>query len=96
MEWNYANKNHSTIINEKNGVVYLTFPKLAAAGVRHGFSTRMGGVSKGYLGTMNLSFTRGDREENVRENFAGLRTPSDSGRNSLCFPRRFMRQRFGK
>ena len=53
MEWNYANKNHSTIINEKNGVVYLTFPKLAAAGVRHGFSTRMGGVSKGYLGTMN-------------------------------------------
>ena len=69
MEWNYANKNHSTIINEKNGVVYLTFPKLAAAGVRHGFSTRMGGVSKGYLGTMNLSFTRGDREENVRENF---------------------------
>ena len=69
MEWNHANKNHSTIINEKNGVVYLTFPKLAAAGVRHGFSTRMGGVSKGYLGTMNLSFTRGDREENVRENF---------------------------
>lgn len=69
MEWNYANKNHSTIINEKNGVVYLTFPKLAAAGVRHGFSTRIGGVSKGYLGTMNLSFTRGDREENVRENF---------------------------
>lgn len=69
MEWNYANKNHSTIINEKNGVVYLTFPKLAAAGVRHGFSTRMGGVSKGYLGTMNLSFTRGDREENVQENF---------------------------
>ena len=69
MEWNYANKNHSTIINEKNGVVYLTFPKLAAAGVRHGFSTRMGGISKGYLGTMNLSFTRGDREENVRENF---------------------------
>ena len=50
-------------------MVYLTFPKLAAAGVRHGFSTRMGGVSKGYLGTMNLSFTRGDREENVRENF---------------------------
>ena len=69
MEWNYANKNHSTIINEKNGVVYLTFPKLAAAGVRHGFSTRMGGVSKGYQGTMNLSFTRGAREETVRENF---------------------------
>ena len=69
MEWIYANDNHSTIVNEKNGVIYLTFSKLAAAGVRHGFSTRMGGVSKGNLGTMNLSFTRGDREENVRENF---------------------------
>ena len=69
MEWIYANDNHSTIVNEKNGVIYLTFPKLAAAGVRHGFSTRMGGVSKGNLETMNLSFTRGDREENVRENF---------------------------
>lgn len=69
MDWNYANQNHSTIENEKNGVVYLTFPKLVRAGVVHGFSTRMGGVSEGYLGTMNLSFTRGDEEEKVRENF---------------------------
>lgn len=69
MDWIYANQNHSTIINEKNGVVYLTFPKLVKAGVKHGFSTRMGGVSAGTLGTMNLSFTRGDRNENVQENF---------------------------
>ena len=69
MEWIYANRNHTTITNEKDGVVYLTFPKLAAAGVRHGFSTRMGGVSEGHLASMNLSFTRGDDPENVRENF---------------------------
>ncbi len=69
MEWIYANRNHTTITNEKDGVVYLTFPKLAAAGVRHGFSTRMGGVSEGDLASMNLSFTRGDDPENVRENF---------------------------
>ena len=69
MDWIYANNNHSTIVNEKNGVVYLTFPKLVKAGVRHGFSTRIGGVSEGDFATMNLSFTRGDREENVRENF---------------------------
>lgn len=45
MDFVYANENHSTIINEKNGVVFLTFPKLVKAGVCHGFSTRIGGVS---------------------------------------------------
>ena len=45
MKFVYANENHSTMINEKNGVVFLTFPKLVKAGVCHGFSTRIGGVS---------------------------------------------------
>ena len=58
MKFVYANENHSTMINEKNGVVFLTFPKLVKAGVCHGFSTRIGGVSEGYLSSMNLSFTR--------------------------------------
>ncbi len=51
-------------------IPFLAFHNLDATGiVRHGFSTRMGGVSEGHLGTMNLSFTRGDKEENVWENF---------------------------
>ena len=33
MKFVYANENHSTMINEKNGVVFLTFPKLVKAGV---------------------------------------------------------------
>ena len=37
--------------------------------VKHGFSTRIGGVSKGCFSSLNLSFTRGDEEEAVRENF---------------------------
>lgn len=69
MDWIYSNKNHSTIEHEKNGVVYLTFPKLEAAGVVHGFSTRMGGVSEGEFATMNFSFQRGDDRENVLENY---------------------------
>ena len=49
---------------------YLTFPQLEALGmVKHLISTRMGGVSKGDLSTMNLSFTRGDEPENVFENY---------------------------
>ena len=35
----------------------------------HGFSTRMGGVSKTPFDSMNLSFTRGDDETDVMENF---------------------------
>ncbi|MBQ9155208.1 MAG: peptidoglycan editing factor PgeF [Eubacterium sp.] len=69
MDWKYAGNHKSTIVNEKDGVVFLTFPKLEAAGVRHGFSTRMGGVSSGHLSTMNLSFNRGDDPDKVYENF---------------------------
>ena len=57
-------------LREDGGVPYFIFKNLEETGlVRHGFSTRLGGVSEGYLASMNLSFTRGDREENVRENF---------------------------
>lgn len=56
-----------------NGVTYLTFPSIDRIdGVTHGFSTRLGGVSKEHLASMNLSFSRGDQEENVRENFARI------------------------
>ena len=55
---------------EKNGVPYFVFENLENTGlVRHGFSTRLGGVSEGCLSSMNLSFTRGDDPQKVRENF---------------------------
>lgn len=51
-------------------VPYLEFSILADTDlVRHGFSTRLGGVSKGCFSSMDLSFVRGDEEEAVRENF---------------------------
>ena len=40
--------------------------------VRHGFSTRLGGVSTGVLESLNLSVRRGDTPENVRENWRRL------------------------
>lgn len=55
---------------EKNGVKYLSFPALEKTGiVRQLFSTRKGGVSEGMFASMNLSFTRGDKEEHVLENY---------------------------
>ena len=53
----------------------LKFPALDRTGiVEHCFTTREGGVSgqepgMKHLHSLNLSFSRGDREENVRENF---------------------------
>ena len=55
---------------EKDGVSYLTFPAFSESGiVNHLFSTRVGGVSEGIFSSMNLSFTRGDKEEAVLENY---------------------------
>lgn len=49
---------------------YLCASLLEETGaVRHLFTTRMGGVSKGDYATMNLSFTRGDDPADVTENY---------------------------
>ena len=57
-------------LRETNGVYYLVFPELEKLGVvEHLFSTRIGGVSKGYYSEMNLSYTRGDEKEAVDENY---------------------------
>lgn len=37
--------------------------------VKHGFTTRLGGVSEGIFSTLNLSFTRGDDRERVMRNY---------------------------
>ncbi len=57
-------------LEEKEGVPVLVCPLLERTGiVKHGFSTRLGGVSKEHLSSMNLSFTRGDEETAVKENY---------------------------
>ena len=59
---------------EKNGVTYLKYRSFEPfeKTIIHGFSTRLGGVSKGIYESMNLSFTRGDKDEAVRENYRRL------------------------
>lgn len=66
----YKNETPKMNIKEKNGTVFLTYPQFdEIPGIVHGFSTRLGGVSTGMWTSMNLSFTRGDEDEHVRENF---------------------------
>lgn len=64
-------KDNRHIIDECCGETpYLEYPLFRNTGiVRHGFSTRLGGVSQGCWSSLNLSFDRGDDPEAVRENF---------------------------
>lgn len=65
----YKNEQHIFDEREVDEVPYLSFPLLEQTGiVKHGFSTRLGGVSKGHCGTMNISTTRGDEPEAIEEN----------------------------
>ena len=65
----YKNEEHIFDENVVNGVPYLSYPLLEETGaVKHGFSTKLGGVSTGSCATMNISTTRGDDPEAVAEN----------------------------
>lgn len=54
-------------IHKQKEPVYLTCDLLR--GVRHGFSTRLGGISPPPWDSLNLGVGRGDDMENVRENY---------------------------
>lgn len=70
MEFVRKRKTDILNINKQGEMVYLTFPAFEETGVvKHLFSTRYGGVSEGIFGTLNLSYTRGDKKEAVDENY---------------------------
>jgi YfiH family protein len=60
-------------LEQKAGVPYLSFPVLSQFSfLKHGFSTRLGGVSSGVLSSMNFGSDSGpyqDSAENVQENY---------------------------
>lgn len=87
MQLTYINDTKTCEINEKENVTYITFPKLSQYGedMVHGFSTRLGGVSKNHLGSMNLSFTRGDEREDVLENHRRFGKALGYDENRLVF-----------
>lgn len=63
-------KSQNLEVAQKGDLLYIKFPKLSATNkVRHAFSTRYGGVSKGDCSSMNLSFNRGDDREAVLKNY---------------------------
>lgn len=66
------NSKTMTLQNE-NTVPFLTYNSLSEIKfIKHGFSTRFGGVSKGIFSSMNLALNRGDNIEDVLENYRRL------------------------
>lgn len=76
----FQKKNQKDILRLENHLLsdgsmlpLLHFRKLEELdGISHGFTTRSGGVSKGIFESLNLSFTRGDDADCVRENYRRL------------------------
>lgn len=59
-----------TLTVHSGEVPYYSFPAFDRVDfVRHGFSTRLGGVSEGTFASMNLGFNRGDDDAAVSENY---------------------------
>jgi purine-nucleoside/S-methyl-5'-thioadenosine phosphorylase / adenosine deaminase len=86
MDINFKRKDDKNDIELKisQDVPYLFFKNIDNTNkVIHGFSTRLGGVSKQHLSSMNLSFTRGDEKEHVIENYKRITKALDIELESL-------------
>jgi len=62
--------------------VYTTAPSIP---LTHCFTTRFGGVSEGPLESLNLGENRGDKPENVKENYRVVRAALGFESAPLCF-----------
>ena len=63
-------KSNSLNLHSESLPVYITFPLLDKLScVKHAFTTRLGGVSKGIYESMNMSFSNGDERDCVLENY---------------------------
>ena len=69
IKWHKGTESHMQI-KENKGVVWLSYPAFEKfPDIVQAFSTRLGGVSQGIYSSMNLSFTRGDDDTAVHENY---------------------------
>ena len=72
IKWHKRTESHMQI-KENKGVVWLSYPAFEKfPDIVQAFSTRLGGVSQGIYSSMNLSFTRGDDDAAVHENYRRL------------------------
>ncbi len=77
--------NSATMTLKGDKTPYLTYNLLNDIPfIRHAFSTRLGGVSKGVCESMNLAFGRGDDRGTVLENYRLMCASAGFEYESLC------------
>ena len=69
---------------QKGELVYLASEGIE---VPHGFTTRKGGVSQGYLSSLNIGGGRGDTREHVEENYRILGQALGFDPHNVVLPR---------
>src|SRR5437764_1283998 len=71
-----------------NGVIYYASPLLESAGVRHGFSTRIGGCSEAPFDSLNLGNPSGcevpDSSEHIEKNYELLQAAIGCDGRNRC------------
>lgn len=78
--------NEFTILANLESTPYLKFPVLEQFDfIKHGFSTKLGGVSKGIYESMNLGFHRGDDDLKVKKNYELICDSIGIKANNLVF-----------
>ena len=79
--------NDITTLKGDESAGYLSFEPLRKFDwLIQGFSTKLGGVSKGYYEGLNLGFNRGDPDENVRTNWKMLGKAAGFDPAQIVFP----------
>lgn len=77
--------NSKTMTLKGDKTPYLTYNALNEIPfIRHAFSTRLGGVSRGVCESMNLAFGRGDDKETVLTNYRLMCESAGFDYESLC------------
>lgn len=78
--------NENAILKNIDTTPFVAFPMFEAyPELLCGFSTRLGGVSRGCFASMNLGFCRGDEEERVFENYRRICTSMGTAPGQLIF-----------
>jgi polyphenol oxidase len=76
----------STLNKTEGELAFLGAPNLEAAGIRHGFFLRTGGVSEGLYASLNCGRGSADQRERVEENRARVAATLGTSPGSLTNP----------
>ena len=71
-----------------DAVVLQVTPQLTKTDIRHGFTTRLGGVSEGIFASLDLAPNRGDDPAKVRENYRRVCRALGVRMEGMVFPAR--------